>query len=152
MITLPIIISLFTTALITNSYCYHNNNKQNFTINNTIIKTCCGVNTFYFLTKPYEMQCWCGGKWVAANVYCDTTTAGGGWTVIQRRVDGSENFNRPWSDYEKGFGNLTGEFWYGLKTINCLTQAGQWELRIDSGLILNLRTGPDPTFIIMCLK
>ena len=142
MITLPIIIiiiiiSLFTTEIATNSYCYQqlqtvaNNIKQNFATNNTASKTCCDVNTFYFLTKPYEMRYWCGGRWVTSNVLCDTTTAGGGWTVIQRRLDGSENFNRPWSDYEKGFGNLTGEFWYGLKAINCLTQAGQWELRID---------------------
>ena len=51
--------------------------------------------------------------------------------MIQRRKDGSVDFNQPWSDYEKGFGNLNGEFWYGLKLINCLTQTGQWELRID---------------------
>jgi len=40
--------------------------------------------------------------------------------VIQRRKDGSENFNRPWADYEKGFGNLNGEFWYGLKALQKL--------------------------------
>ena len=51
--------------------------------------------------------------------------------MIQRRKDGSVDFNRPWSDYEKGFGNLNGEFWYGLKNMNCLTQTGQWELRVD---------------------
>ena len=51
--------------------------------------------------------------------------------MIQRRKDGSVDFNRPWSDYEKGFGDLNGEFWYGLKNMNCLTQIGQWELRID---------------------
>ena len=51
--------------------------------------------------------------------------------MIQRRKDGSVNFNRPWSDYENGFGDLNGEFWYGLKLINCLTQTGQWELRVD---------------------
>ena len=51
--------------------------------------------------------------------------------MIQRRVDGSVDFNRPWSDYEKGFGDLNGEFWYGLRNINCLTQTGQWELRVD---------------------
>ena len=44
---------------------------------------------------------------------------------------GSVDFNRPWSDYEKGFGDLNGEFWYGLKSMNCLTQTGQWELRVD---------------------
>ena len=26
---------------------------------------------------------------------------------------------RPWSDYEKGLGDLNGEIWYGLKAINC---------------------------------
>ena len=51
--------------------------------------------------------------------------------MIQRRKDGSVDFNQPWSDYEKGFGDLNGEFWYGLKSMNCLTQTGQWELRID---------------------
>ena len=145
MITLPIIIiiSLFITDITATPYCDQqlrqlqitaNNIKQNCTINNTTIKTCCDLNAFYFFTKPpgvYQMQCLCGGRWITGNVYCDTTTADGGWTVIQRRKDGSENFNRPWSDYEKGFGDLNGEFWYGLKAINCLTQAGQWELRID---------------------
>ena len=48
--------------------------------------------------------------------------------MIQRRKDGSVDFNRPWSDYEKGFVDLNGEFWYSL---NCLTQTGQWELRVD---------------------
>ena len=51
--------------------------------------------------------------------------------MIQRRKDGSVDFNRPWSDYEKGFGDLNGEFWYGLKNMNCLTQIGQWEMRVD---------------------
>jgi len=77
------------------------------------------------------MDCWCGRKWNIANVYCDTTTANGGWTVIQRRKDGSENFNRSWADYKKGFGDLNSEFWYGLKAMNCITQSGQWELRVD---------------------
>ena len=77
------------------------------------------------------MKCMCGGKWITGDVFCDTTTADGGWTVIQRRVDGSENFNRPWSDYEKGFGDLNGELWYGLKAIHCLTKVGRWELRVD---------------------
>ena len=65
-------------------------------------------------------------------VYCDMTTDGGGWIVIQRnKKDSSVNFNRNWVDYEKGFGNLTTEFWYGLAAMHCLTQRGQWEMRLD---------------------
>ena len=64
--------------------------------------------------------------------YCDTITDGGGWLVVQRRMsNGSENFHRNWNDYEMGFGSLTGELWYGLRALYCLTSSGNWELRID---------------------
>lgn len=66
-------------------------------------------------------------------VYCDMTTAGGGWTVIQRRapIDVHENFNRPWGDYRTGFGDLYQEFWLGLEPLHQLTYSGPYELRID---------------------
>ena len=51
--------------------------------------------------------------------------------MIQRRQDGNVDFNKYWVDYEDGFGSLTGEFWYGLHAIHCLTSRGQWQLRID---------------------
>ena len=57
-------------------------------------------------------------------------TDGGGWTVFQRRQDGSVDFYRNWTDYENGFGNLTGEFWLGLSKINRLTKASN-TLRVD---------------------
>ena len=55
-------------------------------------------------------------------MYCDQTTAGGGWTVIQEKMDGSVNSNSTQDDYKHGFGNLVGEFWLGLDKINRLTR------------------------------
>ncbi|KAL9961155.1 hypothetical protein ACROYT_G030048 [Oculina patagonica] len=65
------------------------------------------------------------------DVFCDQTTAGGGWTVFQKRQDGSVDFYRGWADYKRGFGNLTGEFWLGLEKIHRLTSSGQYKLRVD---------------------
>ena len=64
-------------------------------------------------------------------VFCDMTTSGGGWTVFQRRLDGSVDFYRGWQDYKHGFGNVNGEYWLGLDKILRLTTALQNELRID---------------------
>ena len=66
-----------------------------------------------------------------AEAYCDTINGGGGWLVVQRRQDGSVDFNRTWLEYEDGFGKLTGEFWYGLRALHCLTGQGGWEMRMD---------------------
>ena len=66
----------------------------------------------------------------AFDVFCDQTTAGGGWTVFQKRLDGSVDFYRGWADYKNGFGNLNGEFWLGLDRIHRLVNTKN-RLRVD---------------------
>ncbi|XP_075115169.1 ficolin-1-like isoform X1 [Leptodactylus fuscus] len=64
-------------------------------------------------------------------VLCDMDTDGGGWTVIQRRWDGSVDFFRTWDDYKKGFGSRLNEFWLGNENIHQITSTGTWEFRVD---------------------
>uniref|UniRef100_A0A8B9Q772 Angiopoietin like 4 n=1 Tax=Apteryx owenii TaxID=8824 RepID=A0A8B9Q772_APTOW len=63
-------------------------------------------------------------------VYCDMT-AEGGWTVIQRRRDGSVDFDQLWDAYKNGFGDLHGDFWLGLEKIHHLVQEGRYNLLIE---------------------
>ena len=65
------------------------------------------------------------------NVSCDMRTDGGGWTVFQRRQDGSVDFYRGWEDYKAGFGPLTGEFWLGNDDIHRLTASRPMSLRVE---------------------
>ena len=65
-------------------------------------------------------------------VYCDMEADGGGWTVFQRRKNGSVDFNRGWNEYERGFGDVEGDYWLGLTSLHQLLQLnGANELRID---------------------
>ena len=98
--------------------------KQFFTFSRSV------QNTTY-LPGVYWLNKFCGDECTKAEAYCDTSNGGGGWLVVQRRQDGSVDFNRTWMEYEDGFGALTGEFWYGLKALHCLTGQGGWEMRMD---------------------
>ena len=104
--------------------------------NDGTVKSCCSLgynsNAFNFKSPGvYTIANFCGVKCSNTRVYCDTTSGGGGWIVVQRRKDGNVVFDKDWVDYENGFGSLTGEFWLGLNALHCLTSKGQWELRID---------------------
>ena len=67
----------------------------------------------------------------AYEVWCDQTTDGGGWTVFQRRFDGSVGFYRYWTDYRVGFGSAGGEHWLGNERISRFTALRPSALRID---------------------
>ncbi|KTF87893.1 hypothetical protein cypCar_00050398, partial [Cyprinus carpio] len=69
-------------------------------------------------------------------VYCEMISDGkdedkGAWTVIQRRMDGSVNFYRPWNQFKRGFGNVEGEYWLGLENMYQLTRNNKYMLRVD---------------------
>ena len=111
---------------------------------NITIDSCCDLTGFPLSKAPsavYQMKscivpCDLSSFTTAVvttvGIYCNMATDGGGWTVIQRNKKGSTvGFNKKWTDYEKGFGNLSTEFWYGLSAIHCLTQRGKWEMRVD---------------------
>ncbi|XP_068197119.1 angiopoietin-related protein 3-like [Antennarius striatus] len=63
-------------------------------------------------------------------VFCDMSTDCGA-TVVQRRQDGSVNFDQTWETYENGFGDLLGEFWLGLRKIHLLAAGGNSVLHIQ---------------------
>ncbi|XP_078263519.1 fibrinogen gamma chain [Rhinoraja longicauda] len=58
-------------------------------------------------------------------VYCDIDSAGRGWTVLQRRLDGTVDFSQNWVPYKEGFGYLSPgdstEFWLGNEKIHLIT-------------------------------
>ena len=86
-----------------------------------------GATTGIHLLRPLQST---------VEAYCDMDTDGGRWTVFQRRnsrVRPIQDFYLGWTYYKEGFGNLTGEFWWGLDYLWQLTSAHdrRFELRID---------------------
>lgn len=68
---------------------------------------------------------------VSLPVYCDMDTDGGGWTVFQRRRDGSVSFNRGWDQYSLGFGDSRSEHWLGNTPLHLLVTQRNCSLRIQ---------------------
>ena len=97
---------------------------QSMTINN-----CCDLRAFTTRSGVYKLN---RKTFSCIDVYCDMNTTNGGWIVIQRNKKGSlVDFNKNWTDYEEGFGDLNTEFWYGLENIHFLTKNRKWEMRVD---------------------
>jgi len=73
-----------------------------------------------------------GGE--SIEVFCDMTTDGGGWTVLQQRGDNGnpeDFFYRNWIDYEQGFGDPEKDYWVGLKYWNKITQSEDVQMLIS---------------------
>ncbi|XP_042889862.1 techylectin-5A-like [Penaeus japonicus] len=87
----------------------------------------CSVDGVYVI-YPYDC---CPERPV--RVWCDMTTDGGGWTVIQRRDDyeDQEDFFRTWTEYVLGFGNVAKDYWLGLDHIHALTSQSLNQIRFD---------------------
>nr|XP_035948960.1 angiopoietin-1 isoform X3 [Halichoerus grypus] len=79
-----------------------------------------GIYTIYINNMPEPKK-----------VFCNMDLNGGGWTVIQRREDGSLDFQRGWKEYKMGFGNPSGEYWLGNEFIFAITSQRQYTLRIE---------------------
>ncbi|XP_071836981.1 ficolin-1-like [Apostichopus japonicus] len=110
-------------------YCktgYHGDGKTCLQLTNCQdVYTEAGINESGIYTiKPTN---WTGSPFP---VYCNMAD-GGGWTVFQRRVDGSVDFYRNWTSYKEGFGELDHEFWLGNDKLYYLTNQGRYTLRID---------------------
>ncbi|KAK0060507.1 BpsFReDn9, partial [Biomphalaria pfeifferi] len=75
---------------------------------------------YYIMIKP-------AGATHAFKALCKMVN-NSGWTVIQKRQDGSVDFFRTWDEYRHGFGSLEGEFWLGNDNIHYLTSQGEYDL------------------------
>ena len=99
------------------------------------------INICFALTDCYELQR--NGITISGvyplqlpsrkivNIWCDMEKGNGGWTVVQRRQDGSVNFTRSWDDYAFGFGNPNSEYWLGNENMYWMTNYANYSLRID---------------------
>ena len=72
-----------------------------------------------------------GGEFV---VYCDMSILGGGWTIIQRRLNDKLSFYKTYAIYQNGFGDFAENFWLGLDKINRITANSDTSMELYIGL------------------
>ncbi|XP_066922180.1 microfibril-associated glycoprotein 4-like [Clytia hemisphaerica] len=78
---------------------------------------------FFIYYERYKMKVWC--KMYGAPYFV-------GMIEIQKRKDGSVNFNRTWNEYKVGFGDPATEYWLGNDNIHKLTYGRNMLLRIGA--------------------
>ncbi|XP_061078875.1 microfibril-associated glycoprotein 4-like [Conger conger] len=83
-----------------------------------------GVYTVYPRGYNQAVQVYC-------EMDCENDEHKGGWMVLQRRMDGTVNFYRPWAHYKTGFGNISGEHWLGLEHIFAITWQKKYMLKVE---------------------
>ncbi|XP_053624394.1 protein scabrous [Plodia interpunctella] len=59
------------------------------------------------------------------------TWCSNGSTLLQRRHNGTLEFNRKFGEYVRGFGTPAGEYWVGLETMHQLTARNCSSMRLD---------------------
>ena len=51
--------------------------------------------------------------------------------LIQQNADGSDFFNRSWTEFKVGFNDTRGNYWLGNDLLSELTLNGRYKLRVD---------------------
>ncbi|XP_015033992.2 ficolin-2 [Drosophila willistoni] len=63
-------------------------------------------------------------------VLCDAQIAGAGYTVIASRSNVELSFFRNWTEYKRGFGDFSGDFFIGLDKLHAITKSQTYELYV----------------------
>ncbi|XP_061190237.1 ficolin-1-like [Saccostrea echinata] len=80
------------------------------------LKENCQTNSGVYVIYPY------GDHSRPVRVFCDMETMDGGWTAIQKRINGSLKFSKNWAKYKDGFGAAEKDYWIGNDVIRQLTK------------------------------
>ncbi|XP_062615844.1 fibroleukin-like [Saccostrea cucullata] len=105
---------------------YYSYNSQDFTSRDCKdLQTDGHLNSGVYDIYPYETIT------SPVSVYCDMTTMNGGWTTIQKRIIGSLDFNRTWTEYKNGFGSPEQDVWVGNDVIHQLTKENSSSLYVS---------------------